>query len=380
MRHRTEAGAAGRAGRVAFFDDHPYHDGGATAWTRTVAAELNRRGWECLIVFPDEGVAAERARAMGLAVVVLRAPRILRRYGRRLSTRESIALVAVLPAYWTQLARVFRRRCDLVHVNDHRGLVLAVPAALIARRPVVWHVHTVHPSPRLNRLGSRLAGRVVVPSWSARDASVGLTHQALMLPNAVPARLLELPEPQPRSPALLVTASRLHPIKGIDILLEAVALLRDRGHSAQLLVIGAEQAGHEAHAEQLRALVEQRGLTELVSFVGEQARPELLWREAFVYVQPSRYEPGGLAALEAMACGLPVVASRVGGLPDVVVDGETGRLVPPEDPGALADAIADLLRDPDAARAMGRAGRARAQRFTITALVDRVVDIYRAAA
>lgn len=341
-----------------------------------VAAELIRRGWPCVIVFPDEGIAVERARAASVPVHVVRAPRVLRHYGRHLRPYELVALSAALPGYWVRLGRFLRRHCDLAHVNDHRGLVLAVPAALLARRRVVWHVHTVNASARLNRLGGRLAVCVLVPSWSARDESPGLVGRVHMLPNAIPERLLDLPEPEPDLPPLLVTASRLHPIKGIDVLIEAVAILRDRDVAVRLLLVGGVQAGHEEHADELKALVRQRRLTEVVTFAGEQEQPQRLWHDAFAYVQPSRYEPGGLAALEAMACALPVVASRVGGLPDVVTEGRTGRLVQPDAPKALADVIAELVADPSAARAMGRAGRERAHDFTVKSLVDRLIHIY----
>ena len=103
-----------------------------------------------------------------------------------------------------------------------------------------------------------------------------------------------------------------------------------------------------------------------------------LYSHAAVFVCPSIYEPFGLINLEAMACGTPVVASRVGGIPEVVVDGETGWLVPPGDEAALARALRDALADPARARRMGEAGRRRVEaHFSWDRIADRTVAVYR---
>jgi glycogen synthase len=103
-----------------------------------------------------------------------------------------------------------------------------------------------------------------------------------------------------------------------------------------------------------------------------------LYSHAALFVCPSIYEPFGLINLEAMACGTPVVASRVGGIPEVVVDGETGRLVPPGDEAALARALRDALADPARARRMGEAGRRRVEaHFSWDRIADRTLAVYR---
>jgi alpha-maltose-1-phosphate synthase len=106
-----------------------------------------------------------------------------------------------------------------------------------------------------------------------------------------------------------------------------------------------------------------------------------LLSHATVFVCPSVYEPLGIVNLEAMACGTAVVASRVGGIPEVVLQGETGLLVPPADPGALADAVNELVADPDRAAAMGETGRRRAvERFSWRAIAEQTLELYRSVA
>lgn len=150
--------------------------------------------------------------------------------------------------------------------------------------------------------------------------------------------LLELP-PDP----LLLYVGRLTPIKGLDTLLEAMVAIPE---PAYLLVVGGEHdEPDDGHGAALRAQVKTLGLERRVRFLRAQPqrRLRLFYAAADVTVMPSHYESFGMVALEAMACGSPVVASRVGGLTTTVQDGVTGRLVPEGDPAALAAAITPLL-------------------------------------
>jgi D-inositol-3-phosphate glycosyltransferase len=158
---------------------------------------------------------------------------------------------------------------------------------------------------------------------------------------------------------LLLYVGRIAPIKGLHTLLDAVAGLRAAGHPARLLVVGGETdepvAGHE---REVRRRAARLGLGEVVTFAG--AQPQRVLREYYVAadvtVLPSYYESFGMVALEAMACGSPVVASRVGGLTTTVRDGVTGFLVADGDADALAAGIVRLLAEPDLAWRLGREG------------------------
>lgn len=169
---------------------------------------------------------------------------------------------------------------------------------------------------------------------------------------------------------------RVVPQKGFDILLDAYARLLKRVPDAPDLVIagdGPERAGLQAQADAL-------GLDRRVHLVGRADRPLAvsLFRGCTAFVLPSRQEPQGIVSLEAMACAKPVVAARVGGVPEVVLDGETGLLFPGGDAAALAGALESLLSDPERAAALGRRGRARAEEhFTWGRIADQYFEIYR---
>ncbi len=166
---------------------------------------------------------------------------------------------------------------------------------------------------------------------------------------AVAKDLLELP-PEP----MLLYVGRLQPIKGLETLLEAMTRL-DR--ASRLLIVGGDHDEPDnAHAERLRRCVAELGLTDRVRFLGAQPqqRLRLFYAAADATVMPSYYESFGMVALEAMACGSPVVASRVGGLTTTVRDGVTGYLVPEGDAPALAARLGEVLGDPAERERLGQ--------------------------
>jgi len=178
---------------------------------------------------------------------------------------------------------------------------------------------------------------------------------------------------------VVLYVGRIAPIKGLGTLLDAVARLRAGGRDLRLLVIGGEADepadGHEAS---LRARALRLGLGEAARFLGAQPQDVLpaYYAAADVTVLPSHYESFGMVALEAMACGSPVIASRVGGLTTTVHDGVTGFLVPEGDVAALAERIAALLADPDLAWRVGREGVRRAAQHRWPCVAEAVCREY----
>ena len=183
---------------------------------------------------------------------------------------------------------------------------------------------------------------------------------------------------------VILFAGRLEPLKGPDTLVDAFALvredprLRDR---VRLLFVGelSSEGGRVGQRREMRQRVAELGLEGEVAFLGAQPqeRLALLYCLADLVVVPSHSESFGLVALEAQACGTPVVAAAVGGLREVVADGRTGRLVEGRDPRQYAAAIAEILAaDPASHREMRRAARRRAERFTWERTVDILLPEY----
>ncbi len=242
-----------------------------------------------------------------------------------------------------------------------------VPVRISAERIAGWDGRLRR---LLNRLTAGLATRVVAVSEAVRDETARALRVAperiAVIPNGVDTQEFT-PASRPVEAPVIGCTGRLHRKNGHPTLLDAFAAVRQALPEARLLLVG---DGPERGS--LERTVARRGWGEAVTFAGEQAEVRPWLHRMAVYVQPSIAEGISNSILEAMACGLPVVATRVGGTPEVVEDGVSGLLVPPKDSAALAIALVTLLGDPSRRAAMGAAGRDRVARgFNETDMVQR---------
>ena len=295
------------------------------------------------------------------------------------------------------VARLRRRgfRPDLIHASIFEAGAVGIVLGRVFGIPVVVTEHsTIFPRKALGpgmvkraRFAFGRAARVMPVSQALRESieAYGIPARFEVVPNAVDAGLFH-PEPngspEPAEiPALTATAGpqrllfvgRLESTehKGFSTLVEAMTLLRACRPDIHLDVVGSG----ESEAEQ-RARVEAAGLADLVTFHGSRAKPTIadMMRAASVFVLPSRIETQGVVLLEAMMCGLPVVSTRVGGIPEVV-SAEDGVLVEPRDPQALAAALEAVLSGEVAFDRAGIAARA-TSRFSLETVGSRFTEIY----
>lgn len=312
-----------------------------------------------MISLSGRGRLADTLEALGCEVVALDEPSGLR------------------PRLLLRLAGLFRqRRFDVVHTHDDKPLLYAIPAAWIARVPRRVHTHHHGQVPYIGRrqlkllaAAARLTHRFVCVS---HDSTLYMTAQGVpasrvqTLWNGID--LARFPYQGPDAAGPVVTVARLSPEKNIANLLHAVALRPE---------LHVEIAGDGPCRDALHALSRELRVTDRVRFLGEVRDVASLLARARLFVLPSRTEGVSLTILEAMARGLPVVACHVGGNPEVVVEGETGLLVPSMDPAALADAMGKLWSDPGMALRMGEAGRRRVEaHFDIRRMVAAYEALY----
>ena len=360
----------------------------------TLLEALDRPRFEPLVVVPRVGPLHERIAACSSKVflldgVALRAPAdgadALRL--ARTSLRASASLRSLMREH----------RVDLVHANS-----LVVPGALLAARlegvPAICHAREIFASrPRtgsvLARLAARLSARVIAISQAVLEGLPARARpRARVVYNAVDlARFTPRPESNGRqgplrralqleegSP-LVGFVGRLFAWKGPeDFLVAAREIAAAAPRSAFVVVGGPVVPSQREYAEGLRRMASDLGIASRCHFAGERADLAEALRDLDLLLVPSRDpEPLGRTAIEAMACGLPVVASATGGLREVVEEGATGFLVPPRNPGALASAALRILGDRDLARRMGSRARAVAEaRFWSTAHARAVEGIY----
>lgn len=284
------------------------------------------------------------------------------------------------PGLVLRLARLFHRwKPDVVHTHDNRALFYAAPAARLARVPRL--VHTRHGRSTGASRGelkavkqlARLVNRFVCVSDDVAELSVeqGVARSKVrVLLNGIDTSRFAYTGPRAGGP--VVAVARLSPEKDVANLVRATAVAAPDDPDFRV-----EVAGDGVCMPDLRRLADELGVADRVTFLGVVRDVPSLMAGAGLFVLPSRSEGISLTLLEAMARGLPVVATRVGGTPEVVVEGETGLLVPSDDPAALAAAILRVRRDPEAGRRMGEAGRRRVDRhFDVRRMVAEYESIY----
>jgi L-malate glycosyltransferase len=303
-----------------------------------------------------------------------------------------------------------RHRAEIVHANSIRaGIVLAL--ARLRGTPTIVHVRDCLPPGAVSgatlRLIAATASTVVANSRytatsvlaAAPNARVEVVHNAVDLTRFDPARIdctaararldrvLGKQAGEPHRPMLGVVA-QISPWKGQATAIEALRLLRERGVEAELVLVGSAKFvaastrfDNESFLARLRGLVADAGLEDRVHWLGEREDVPEIVRALDVLLLPSWEEPFGRAVIEAMAMGVPVVATSVGGPREIVEDGREGYLVDPRDAPAWASAIQNVLGSPDGGAAMGRAARERVEReFTFAQQARAMLAVYGEAA
>ena len=386
--------------------------GGTEVYIRQVTAELDRRGHE--------------TRTLNLASGPHAPARPEERYLEMPSLGARRVISDPFPA--EKVARFLEEnyaefRPDLVHLHHFRAAFGAVGRFFRnLSAPVVFTAHDselVCPIGQLVRPGNVICEGGILPrcqftgcevGWglpyelaqrAAFDRDVAPQVRAFLCPSQSIARYLETngygptvhvpsfvevpaaveaappPLPSAQVPPTIGYLGRVEPYKGLDDLVDAVALLRRAWPAARLTI-----AGDGSWADATRERARQRGVGPAVELPGVVAgRDKEHWFAGLhvLAVPSSRFDNTPLVAMEAMLRARPVVATRIGGIPEVVQDGRTGRTVPFADPTALAAGLAEVFSSPDLARRWGLSGRERAlQRFTAEAHLSRLLAVYRA--
>ena len=366
--------------------------GGSSENTVASIVALERAGYACALAVSfgeSDPPSLEDAGRRGVRLIDVPA------LGREPAPLRDLAALGRL------LRIIAAERPHVVHTHTSKAGFVGRLAARLARVPAVIHQPHGHVfygywGPRksaffaaLERCAACFCDRIVtltdrgIEEHLARG--IGRRAQYVSVPSGVPVERLRAAAPSRAAaraalrlePGAFVVAGlgRLVRIKGFDLLVEALPALAAAVPAARLVLIGdgPERAGLEARAAALGVA----GRLTVPGAVGDVTR----WLAAAdVVAAPSRNEGMGRAIVEAMALGIPVVGAAVGGIPSVIADGECGRLVPPEDAGALARALVELGRDEALRTTLGAAGVRRAEAFSIAVADRRMREVYEALA
>jgi glycosyltransferase involved in cell wall biosynthesis len=348
--------------------------GGAERHVVDLALALRRKGYGVEVACSVAGELAEPLQAAGVPVWLLTSCLVKRR---------------VSPAYARGIRKLLKeRRFDLLHAHIYASSVAAAIATRGTGLPLVITEHTeaswqTRWTRRVSRWAHRRARHTIAVSTPIQRRLIekdGVPSDLVsLIPNAVipasddpPDLTGVLPDGWLEGPLVGVVA-RLQPEKGVADFLKAAARVSKISPRVRFLVVGDGPL-----REELLALARRIGVEKRVRFLGYRTDARALVGLMEVLVVPSVTEGSPLIVLEAMAAGVPVVASAVGGIPDQIRHDEEGLLVPPGDSGALGEALLNLLRDPACARRLGEAGRRRAtSEFGHPTMVRRIEDVYR---
>lgn len=369
--------------RVVMVTGFPPLVGGAEQQARRLAQALVQEGAGVRVLTPRESrdlpeddtvdgipvrrIDYPRARGIGSAVLLARIFTDLIR-GRDDVIHVHIPGPMLIPAVAAGRARKIPVVLKFANFSPQRGIWVDLPALAIQR----WLLETA---------AHRVNGVVAISSRIARAAEEGGWREIARIPNGInpEANDAELP---PRAQArrsldihgdpVVLFVGRLRYQKGVDILLEAWARFRRRRPRALLILLG---AGPDARS--LAEKAEELGIARSVDFRGVRRDTGPHYAAADIFVLPSRYEGFPNVMLEAMAAGLPVIASRVSGTEDAIESGRNGLLVPAGEPEALAEALFELSSAPEQARALGCEARKTVEgRFHIRAVAQETIAFY----
>jgi glycosyltransferase involved in cell wall biosynthesis len=332
-------------------------------------------------------VEEEIAEAKNQGVKVILLPSLVR----------SIRPIKDLKALFALIWLISKEKPDIVHTHSSKGGLLGrLAAKLCGVTPIIHtphgHVFYGHFGPIaskmflwIERIFSKFTDRLVALTHGEKDdyieMSVCSPEKLLTIHSGVDIRQFlhtngNLAEKKrslglgPKEPVIGFVGWLL-PIKGPEYLLEAMDYIWPKQPDTTLVMVGKGDLDVDLRAEALRKNVNGN-----VKFLGWRQDIHELMPVFDIFVLPSLNEGMGRVLVEAMAAGKPVVASRVGGIPDLVRDGETGYLVPPADPKALSDAILKILKDPDQAKLMGQRGKESCRQFSLDSMIEKLDDLY----
>jgi glycosyltransferase involved in cell wall biosynthesis len=353
--------------RLLFVANFAHRLGGGEESLLLLARGLDRRRYMPYAVVPGEGEIAEALRRLEIPVVTLPLPPL--RPWMALAATRSLRALRHLLAEW---------RPRLVHAHGSRGALYVGLAAQRFHIPVIWHVRIADRDPLLDGLLLALSARVIAISHAVRARFVTSRHanKVRVVYNGVePADWIPKEGlPSSSTGPVVLQVGRLSPSKGQATLLRAAPAVLGHIPATRLVLLGADTNGE---AGRLRRLALQLAVNHAVEIRAWMEDPRPVFHEADVVTLPSRSEGFGRVLVEAACLAKPVVASCVGGIPEVVVDGETGLLIPPDNPSALAEALIRLLGDPHLRHQLGAAARERAlARFTARQHVEGVEAVY----
>lgn len=396
--------------RVLFFIAEYHRFSGAQISLLHLISHLPAAGIEFTVLFPGEGLCVERYRAAGIPVEVLPAPSALHQFGASAMNKSLANQVFTfgpsVMRYSLAIAKLMRRgRIDILHCNTLRAVLIGALWPRLLGYPVIWHGRGLLPvSMRLVALGGRLSSRIILVANALRDElDASAKRKCLTIYDAVHIDGVDHLKANNGGDddlrmmsdgvSVIVTMSSIALFKGLHHLVEAARLINSNVNIPKPLFLVLGVTFDQEYHQYLRQLIDRYQLDNF-HFLGWKQNPFPYYRRAQIVVLPTvrsdQLEMNGVnkhilggeglpfSILEAMAVGKPVVATDVAGIPEQIIEGQTGFVVPQCDPDSLANAITKLLADPERAKQMGFNARVHVEEnFSCELMVGKTKRLYK---
>ena len=359
--------------RVLYIDSGEGIFGGGQISLLELLAHIDTTKFLPLVIVNEEGKLKKEIKKLGVECRIIPMP----------SLRE-LNLFPFFVGFWRIFNYARKKKIKLIHSNTSRAALYSGPAAKILGIPLIWHVRIPHSDNLLDRFLVLFSFRIIAVSRIVKRRFVWLKKDTVeTIYNGVDTRKFSPGMAQDdlrkkfhidSEDMVIGTVGRLSPEKGLEYLISAIREVVNVYPRTKVLIVG---DGDEKYRLSLQEKVKDLELSSHIFFVGFYENVPHILRCMDIFSLPSLTEGFNRSLLEAMACGLPVVATSVGGNVEIVQDGANGLLIPPSNPGALASAIAELLKDKEKARKMGLEGKLLVEEnFSIDINVRKIEKLY----
>ncbi|HEY9791892.1 MAG TPA: glycosyltransferase family 4 protein [Candidatus Obscuribacterales bacterium] len=373
---------------IMFIDHTAKLSGGEIALLRLISA-LDRERFRVSVVLFSNGKFASELKKIGVQPIILPLDsRVLNT--RRESLGAGLFLqLGIFQSVLKQIALlrdlIALRKPDIVHTNSLKSDIIGGLAARLAGVPVLWHIrdriapdYLPSSATKLFRLLARIVPAYLVANSNATMQTLPTGQRASVVYDGIPKPQKTGRQNRQLSTNTVGLIGRISPWKGQHIFIEAAAIVLKKRPDTRFEIIGSTMFGEEDYLRGLREQIASLGLTHAVNLVGFRDDISDALSNLSIFVHASVLpEPFGQTVLEAMAAGVPTIASDAGAIPEIVTHEETGLLVPPGDPAAMAQAILRLLDNRSFAQTIAsRARQVAIERFSINMAATRMQRIY----
>lgn len=368
--------------------------GGSELSLLELLARLDRKRYEPVVIAPDEGAFLDAVRKLNIETRVVHFPQSFKKTDKRAWSPGSLKNVAWMwqvPSVINSVIKVIRNeKIDLVHTNGIKAHFLGGAAARLDRCPVVWHIREhLYPGKitgYLKKLSREWPSKIICNS---NFTASGFPDESpvTVVYNGVDTKKFKPTDTRYQvcnrfgisSDSLIVAmAGHFAPVKGQEQFIRMVALLKTEYPDIKGVIAGEEAYFSTGDYEaKLKSLTAELGVENEVVFAGFIGELQNLMNASDVFVVPSLMEGFGRVALEATACGVPVVSTKAGGLAEIILHEKTGLSVEPGSPEALTDGVKRILNNREYGRELGLAGRNRAEEvFSLDRMAVSVQNVY----